>query len=442
MKGTEVQHHKPSRHYSDTIFRLIIFLTLISIFIGVQIGYYYVNAETRSNLHINDGVNSNDAIKIDSTNFVHGSSDFKDGTNPSNVTNTDSERKADDETNTDNNTIGTNNITDPYGGVVFNDKRFLWSTPRSDGFNNQLISIYEAINCARQLGRRLVLPVMFENVRYDTAKKGPYPFTDYFDVNALKRVVPVVTLKDLEEKVPCKHVLYSSSQLPPLYTSYYIDKFKISVTLDMNAWRNEQEPCIDDSVCMDEREGLGDYSNYARGGQGYDARLVPQFKMIREGLQPHPDIMALAQSGLDILGERFNAIHLRRGDYSKKCSQMTETCARFGPEAFYQSTEHVTRTLGPLIEPNLPLFVSTTHREEGETVLKGFSFPSRTVYMEDVPIPSHIAWMVNRTDMIGLASQVIASRAVQFVGNRFSSYTSEINSMRFLRNGTMERLFF
>lgn len=71
-------------------------------------------------------------------------------------------------------------------------RHYVWVSPRSDGFSDQLITIYQALVCARATNRTLVLQQFFSNVLWDTKPSGPYPFEDYFDLGPLKALdVPV-----------------------------------------------------------------------------------------------------------------------------------------------------------------------------------------------------------------------------------------------------------
>eukprot|EP00171_Calliarthron_tuberculosum_P003879 IDg3879t1 len=193
-----------------------------------------------------------------------------------------------------------------YGEVV---ERLLWSTPRSGGFNNQLISIYEGIRCAQLLGRTLVLPLMFENVRNDTTTKGvgPFPFEDYFNVEALSAVVRVTTPAELEgwHGRHCSgRVLYASSKhfyaterrKPRLFKQQYRRLLGLDAVFSPKLAKAEgmllrqSEPCIDDSACdariFTRTDEFGAYSDYADDGQGYSLRRSMRLKTIRAAFVP------------------------------------------------------------------------------------------------------------------------------------------------------------
>lgn len=158
---------------------------------------------------------------------------------------------------------------------------FLWVTPRSGGFNNQLITIYEAINCARIHRRTVVVPLIYENVRADTSSKGygPFPFEDYFDISELSKVVPVVTPAQLDNAgVPCNTVYFSTSRhfkanarrIPRLLKQQYRQRFHMNLSFVDIFEYPVKHKCVDDSMCRPkDAKSLGEYSNYELSGQGY-----------------------------------------------------------------------------------------------------------------------------------------------------------------------------
>lgn len=81
--------------------------------------------------------------------------------------------------------------------------------PRQDGFNNQLLTIYPDIRCAVEKGTRLVVPHMFEHVVAGDRKvawpDGPFPFSDYFDMDHLRKYADVISPDEYFEK--CHRVL-------------------------------------------------------------------------------------------------------------------------------------------------------------------------------------------------------------------------------------------
>ena len=340
-------------------------------------------------------------------------------------------------------------------------ERYLFSTPRSGGFNNQLITIYESIRCAQILGRTLVLPLIYENVRADTSSKGegPYPFTDYFDIEHISKAVKAITPEKLFSNYnnPCDgSILYASSKhffaleyrIPRLLKQQYRKLYKIQpVFMPELARRNgrrlrEEALCIDDSACpnLESADEFGPYSDYEGDGQGYSLRTSSVLREIRSSFYPSATVKRIADSVLKNIGGPFNAVHLRRGDFDTKCSEIPKVCEKYGPESMWQTKQGLQQRIMKFKNPSLPLFVSTTHSEECRELLSGYGL--NVVFMEDTEFPHPVMWALNRTDIIAYASQIVASRSEEFIGNRFSSYSTTINYIRILENSQEATQFF
>ena len=331
--------------------------------------------------------------------------------------------------------------------LITTQDRYLISTPREDGFNNQLITIYRNIICARNLNRTIVLPLMYENVRYDTSAQGPYPFEDYFKVQKLTSVVNYTTFAQFKSRgFPCRRIGYNKriykskkKRLPKLLSSVYRRlgwRFRISL-LSPGGFYSDV-PCIDDTLCKKSNE-LGLYGNYSNG-QGYSIKNSVEFRNIRKAMEPSEVVLHIANVTQKMIGGKFNAMHIRRGDYKNKCKKSKQLCDEFGVESFYQSKEWILESIKRYENPELSLFISTTHDAECKTFFKR---SGKSVFtMSDVKIPDEIKWALKRTDIMSYASQIVASKAEEFIGNRFSSYTSTINSMRMLRDNSSEPQFF
>lgn len=373
--------------------------------------------------------------------------------------------------------------------------KYVWITPRSDGFNNQLISVYEGLLCAAVLNRTAVLPYLFENVRKDTTPSGPYPFEDYFDLGPLTTAgfhppvttVPVLRraldnvsgivstwtlfLRRWQRKPNFHHIchdgrLYHAEHKSflhglPVLRFYARRSFRHLQLFNMTSsatgrhtpaqtGANLKKPehtfhlqCIDDSLCPSNHIQLGPYSDYRVHGQGFDIRLSPTFHYMRRRLHPAQPIRDLAKAWIKTeIGEKFNAMHVRRSDYLEKCRSDVELCRMFGKSAVVQSEKTLLQTLKRFSNQTLPVFVSTTDVKACKRILSKEKVDVRVVYMQDFGVPTEYQRLRTRTDQLSLASQVVASYANEFVGNRFSSYTSEINNMRYVRNGEQAMMFF
>jgi hypothetical protein len=78
--------------------------------------------------------------------------------------------------------------------------RYLITSIRDDGFNNQLMSMYNAMAMAMELNRTWVLPWFMQGFQYHTKPHGPWPFEDFFDVDNINRAsngkLRVITVDD------------------------------------------------------------------------------------------------------------------------------------------------------------------------------------------------------------------------------------------------------
>ncbi len=183
--------------------------------------------------------------------------------------------------------------------------QFLWMTPRTDGFNgfnNQLVSVYEAIRCAQIHNRTVVLPLIYENVRFDTSARGdgPYPFEDYFDIRGLDAIVPYTTPARLARKgVGCSEIVYKPEinkkigrPFPAhrLLREQYALRFRLKLVANASLNGQTDAGCVDDSLCAHSQfarpEEFGAYSRYDLTGQGYSVARSTRFRAIRAAVRP------------------------------------------------------------------------------------------------------------------------------------------------------------
>ena len=299
-----------------------------------------------------------------------------------------------------------------------------------------------------------MLPLIYENVRADTSSKGsgPFPFEQYYDIEKLRTIAPVVSLGQLERTgVPCNRMFFTNSKhfkatarrIPRLIKQHYTKIFLIKEEFvdEDRVSASRHHTCWDDSLCPhSDFSHFGPYSEYKVGGQGYDITRSRTLLTIREAFQPAPSILEIARSVLKSINGPFNALHLRRGDFASKCAELPSVCDEYGYNAFVQTKEFIAIKLESLNQPKLPLFVTTTHKEDCQVLLYDLGVP--LFFLEDEHVPPAQAWALNRTDILSVASQVVASEAEEFIGNRFSSFTTEVNNMRYLKGRREARNFF
>lgn len=339
--------------------------------------------------------------------------------------------------------------------ILRSRRNFLFITPRDDGFNNQRITIAEALYCASQSGAVAVLPLIFANTRYGTKVEGPYLFRDYFDLSALatSRVANFTT----------PDVLYAAH-----LDSCRIDALPGGPTRVIDAltaiynWPRAGVPhardrkrsmsslpsqCRASSRCQikyGSPQVFGTTKDYERWGQGYSLEASPAFRRVRAALRPSSTVLAIAATLVGAMDGPYNAVHLRRSDYKKKCLSMRAECRKFGEYSMYVPSSAVVQKVRELPNPSLPLFVATEDKRWAQKMLRPkLAAENVTVFLaQEVQLPPDLEDYVGRIDMLSFATQVAASKAECFIGNRFSSFSSEIFNERILRGVDTRKRFF
>lgn len=351
----------------------------------------------------------------------------------------------------------TSTLTTPayLSSALRSQRSFLFITPRDDGFNNQRITIAEALYCASQSGAVAVLPLIFANTRYGTKAKGPYLFRDYFNLSALaaSRVANFTT----------PDVLYAAH-----VDSCRIDALSGGPTRVIDAltaiynWPRGDDPhardrrksisslpsrCQASSCCKinyASPQVFGTGKDYERWGQGYSLEASPAFRRVRAALRPSLTVLAIAAALVGAMDGPYNAVHLRRSDYKKKCLSMRVECRKFGKNSMYVPSSAVVQKVRKLPNPSLPLFVATEDKHWAQKTLRP-KLAAENVTMvlaQEVQLPPELEDYVGRIDMFSFATQVAASKAEHFIGNRFSSFSAEIFNERILRGDDTRKRFF
>lgn len=97
-----------------------------------------------------------------------------------------------------------------------------------------------------------------------------------------------------------------------------------------------------------------------------------------------------------------------------------------------QSPNWIKAKVSQFRNPQLPLFISTTHPYECRQLF--ITRVLQLLFRDDYKVSKSLTWTLERTVLISFTSQVVAAQTQEFVGNRFSSYTTEINNLRYLRD--------
>lgn len=327
-------------------------------------------------------------------------------------------------------------------------RKYLFVTPRDDGFNNQRINLAEAFFCAAATGRVAVLPPIFSNSRYGTVPKGPYHFSDYFDMQALTQArIANFTTPDTLHATGIRCTIETQEGKPhrvlgALRSAYGWRRRDIRVGEKVG-----NPPCMSSRLCRIRYSGdtvFGPGNNYEKSGQGYSMDESKKFYRVRAALRPSSTVLAISREFRNAIPGPFNAVHLRRSDYKDKCKQMKAVCEKFGADSMYTTSKSVVVKVLNLENPNLPLFVATEDcawvRRELRPLFDTFNV---SVYLaQEVELPSNLQIYADRVDLISFATQVVAGDAEEFVGNRFSSFSTEISNERVLNGVNASKKFF
>lgn len=425
----------------------------------------------------------------------------------------------------------------PYAGVAGDGNastaapaaapdQWLFPTLRRDGLNNQKQDLYAAIACAVATRRVLVLPPFLTGVQYWRWARGPYPFGDFFSVDALATSLPGLWVASPEEAAAACPTLAvvggwcsarRRARAPPSIKTYSRLGVKVvcmSSSAAAAATAAGQVRCTNTIGCPPVTAFWGEtYAGYEHG-QGWSVDAAPpgppsaspvatpfaavgedpaelqraaeaaerhrvrhhplRYGAIVAAVAPSPPIAAAAAAMAATLGP-YNAAHIRRGDYKSKCREMPTECATYGRDSFVPSVAHVVAVLtgGRLRRPHLPLFVATdapnwvskrlapalssmnvsvvlpaTLRQ---ALTERYGGHRRGVFWTSGPgadaaatddndsnalaVTAAEGMLTNRlagaaVDQWAVAEQVVAVGAVDFIGNRFSSFSADVRVRR------------
>lgn len=404
--------------------------------------------------------------------------------------------------------------------------RWLFPTLRPDGLNNQKQDLYAAIACAVATRRVLVLPPFITDVQYGRRARGPFPFGEFFSVDALVTALPGLWVASPEEAATACPTLAvvggwcsarRKKRVPPsikVYARHGVKAVCMSAAAARAAQAAGRVTCTNTIGCPPVTAMWGKSSAGYEHGQGWSVDAAPprrpsaspaatlsaaagksaaeqrraaeaaerdrvrrhplRYGAIVSAVAPAPPIAAVAVILAAALGP-YNAAHIRRGDYSSKCKGMPVECAKYGRNAFVPSVAHVVAVLtrGRLRRPRLPLFIATdSPKWVGNHLAPALSAVNVTVVLPATlrrvlseRHEGHLRWtwwtpdgqadaaatgknsssplatsallgmLPNRlsgaaVDQWAVAEQVVAVGAVDFVGNRFSSFSADVRVRR------------
>eukprot|EP00179_Madagascaria_erythrocladioides_P003851 CAMPEP_0198310806 /NCGR_PEP_ID=MMETSP1450-20131203/2734_1 /TAXON_ID=753684 ORGANISM="Madagascaria erythrocladiodes, Strain CCMP3234" /NCGR_SAMPLE_ID=MMETSP1450 /ASSEMBLY_ACC=CAM_ASM_001115 /LENGTH=385 /DNA_ID=CAMNT_0044013653 /DNA_START=180 /DNA_END=1337 /DNA_ORIENTATION=- len=343
----------------------------------------------------------------------------------------------------------------------------MWVIPRFDGFNNQRITLYHAAYCARARNWTLVVPHMYQAKTYDTRNvTEPAPFGTFFHVPTLSRLVKVAEPSQAASMCTTVALRAENDDLcryPRLMRYYqgagFADlRYRCVSGMTRKIGRNplpEDVQCfaIDmgslEAICplKGDAGAFGPYSNYEATGQGFSVtvptfrEVYSHFKPSRLVLQVKSTLTAELRKALGGANAKYIALHLRRGDYREKCAKLSSLCDRVGAAAFVQSKEDIVGRIRTLDGwSGLPIFIATNDEPGVRSMNLTDAIGARLVFAGDLDL-GPIDWKEHGPDVFSYAVQLVAAEADFFIGNRISSFSSEITNMRRLEHPERTSLF-
>jgi hypothetical protein len=351
--------------------------------------------------------------------------------------------------------------------------------------NNQLVGLKAACAVASFLNRTLVIPPigyrrpldspletrLASTVRVFQPREYEWrQFTKYFDSSIYRdlpcKTVPFEAFVSLTKRVGVllmrrlgqsarvnmrqltdfyHHVAnleYEKSALLPSWVPLYLDRQDVDLHLKKR-YEKDTVLCLGTMFWI---YSFGEPLDFPM--RRWQSKMVdPLYREITASLKYHPDLVDLSIILGDFIGSKWNAIHLRRGDYGQKCydegmgasqeEHILRSCFQT-PNYLVQRIRRMQRTQGT---QSIPWFLATNDHtiEKLRRILKE-KLKINLITMPDLIIkaPSDQTLQLARLDPteLSILDQLLCTSADQFIGNFFSSFTRTIADLRELRNKT------
>lgn len=285
-----------------------------------------------------------------------------------------------------------------------------------------------------------ILPPFYEFVQYRKKKDNiPYPFNNYFSVSNNKNIEFINFNKILDKKI-IYIVNNNYNELNHKISKYYKLKNKIKRVIKTNKDNLKDvlkllsnETILISNNLLNHKE-FGVYSDYLYG-QGWNVNKSENFKEVFKLFIPNINNQNIINIFLNKYSI-FNNIHIRRGDYNSKLSEMsnikyknTTLKDKFGINSFYQNNNYIIKYLEKNnIDNSIPIFVCSENSLKLINELNNLQNKYKFICIYNININ------INKQDIIGLIERYICSYGNIFIGNRYSSFSSDIKNIRQLTN--------
>lgn len=318
--------------------------------------------------------------------------------------------------------------------------KYYVSFPKRGGLATQLRFIYEDLHNAKELKRSIFLPMIEDHKVYKEHSNNYHPFRDYFNVTYMRNLGMQVIGPQHTTSLCGGEVYLVGGSLNPRLERYYKQYYHLT-------FQTTTQAAADDKTCIGQYQAgnLTAYSDYGSYGQGYSLRSTQSgdFKKIWATFYPSKEIKIAARNVLNELPLKYNCVHLRRGDFELHCQRgtMQPFISQYGSESCFQSESFLVDRINDFAHPEYPIYISTDCIPEAVRILAGkrragwHKKDTKTAFVYGRNETTRFIWYhyhnVSQSDLTAMVDQIVCANAVQFIGNRFSGFTSMINNMRY-----------
>eukprot|EP00761_Pharyngomonas_kirbyi_P011249 gb/GECH01011274.1/.p1 GENE.gb/GECH01011274.1/~~gb/GECH01011274.1/.p1 ORF type:complete len:419 (+),score=92.18 gb/GECH01011274.1/:1-1257(+) len=309
------------------------------------------------------------------------------------------------------------------GGKVQENEKFLWYQP-SGRFNNQRISILEALDLGMILNRTLVIPE-FSNAPPGQDGVVLHPASEYYDIDKLNELTPVIEQHEFLQRYPeeAEHIrfVYDLTNKDYIVDNYF---YRFNVSVDVWGVRIfAREPfSIEKTIKVLQTAPEKTFV----ANQIFHVMPVDNVrrKELARYLQYNDRLWEEARKTSNELGldpeQGYVAIHLRRGDWEHFCR--TRGCFVNNEDLIAYLQE--TYTEHPHLKDK-PLFIASNAKEDGELDSVAQYHPYIRQKERDE----------NEDPLVSIIiDQLLCTQATVFLGTRKSTFSTTIRQERWKIN--------
>ena len=299
---------------------------------------------------------------------------------------------------------------------------YIYLKPYPGGFNNIRMSLEIAICLTYLTNRTLILPEPYQMYLV----KGSSDFSTYFDLNRLG--IKMETVQEYSQKKGIEATATAIKEVSKVLDFDVIDTIINTeyVPVPSNFKKNKASLDLknligdDDEIVYCDGNLLGSFEQIFHTAQATELK-----KLIAKHVVYRNDIFDLGWQFINSIGDReYYATHIRRNDFQYK--------------ELYFSCERILEQLNGIVPSGATLYIATDHKD------KSFFAPLMAVY--EVVFYDDILQKLELEDFnvnwIPIVEQLICTRAVKFIGMKFSTLSSYIYRMRGYMNDIEDKYYY